>query len=94
VNLRPGTGDVPLSLAQSIVVEGAVVVTTAQRLAVLEAIKAVEMFRKLDVPVPGAVENTSFATCALWPPVVPVRQWRRRPTAREDGVRDSRYAVR
>lgn len=63
VDLPPGTGDVPLSLAQSIVVDGAVVVTTPQRLAVLEAGKAVEMFRKLDVPVLGVVENMSYAEC-------------------------------
>jgi len=64
VDLPPGTGDVPLSLAQSIVVDGAVVVTTPQRLAVLEAGKAVEMFRKLDVPILGLVENMAFAECA------------------------------
>lgn len=63
VDLPPGTGDVPLSLAQSIVVDGAIVVTTPQRLAVLEAAKAVEMFRKLDVPVLGIVENMAHAEC-------------------------------
>ncbi len=63
VDLPPGTGDVPLSLAQSIVVDGAVVVTTPQRLAAIEAGKAVEMFRKLDVPVLGVVENMAFAEC-------------------------------
>ncbi|HSJ23723.1 MAG TPA: Mrp/NBP35 family ATP-binding protein [Longimicrobiales bacterium] len=63
VDLPPGTGDVPLSLAQSIVVDGAVVVTTPQRLSVLEAAKAVEMFRKLDVAVLGVVENMSYAVC-------------------------------
>ena len=63
VDLPPGTGDVPLSLAQSIVVDGAVVVTTPQRLAVLEAGKALEMFRKLDVPVLGVVENMAYAEC-------------------------------
>ncbi|GMV04652.1 MAG: iron-sulfur cluster carrier protein [Gemmatimonadota bacterium] len=64
VDLPPGTGDVPLSLAQSIVVDGAVVVTTPQRLSVLEAAKAVRMFEKLDVPVLGVVENMSFAECS------------------------------
>lgn len=64
VDLPPGTGDVPLSLAQSVVVDGAVIVTTPQRLAVLEAGKAIEMFRKLDVPVLGIVENMSYAGCA------------------------------
>jgi ATP-binding protein involved in chromosome partitioning len=63
VDLPPGTGDVPLSLAQSIVVDGAVVVTTPQRLATIEAGKAIEMFRKLDVPVLGVVENMSHAVC-------------------------------
>lgn len=63
VDLPPGTGDVPLSLAQSIVVDGAVVVTTPQRLATLEAAKAIEMFVRLDVPVLGIVENMSYAVC-------------------------------
>jgi ATP-binding protein involved in chromosome partitioning len=63
VDLPPGTGDVPLSLAQSIVVDGAVVVTTPQRLAAVEAAKAAEMYRKLDVPLLGVVENMSWATC-------------------------------
>lgn len=63
VDLPPGTGDVPLSLAEAIEVDGAVVVTTPQRLAVLEAGKAIEMFRKLGVPVLGVVENMSEAVC-------------------------------
>lgn len=63
VDLPPGTGDVPLSLAQSVVVDGGVVVTTPQRLAVQEAEKAVTMFRKLDVPVLGIVENMSYSQC-------------------------------
>lgn len=63
VDLPPGTGDVPLSLAQSLVVDGAIVVTTPQRLAAQEAEKAIEMFRKLQVPVLGVVENMSYATC-------------------------------
>lgn len=64
VDLPPGTGDVPLSLAQSVVVDGAVVVTTPQRLSVQEAEKALGMFRKLDVPVLGVVENMSYSLCA------------------------------
>ena len=62
VDLPPGTGDVPLSLAQSVVVDGAIVVTTPQRLASLEAAKAVAMFTTLRVPVLGVVENMSYAT--------------------------------
>lgn len=64
VDLPPGTGDVPLSLAQAVVVDGAIVVTTPQRLATLEAAKAVDMFRTLNVPVLGVVENMSRAACA------------------------------
>lgn len=63
VDLPPGTGDVPLTLAQTVVVDGAVVVTTPQRLAALEAAKAVEMFGKLGTPVLGVVENMSYALC-------------------------------
>lgn len=63
VDLPPGTGDVPLSLAQSIVLDGGIVVTTPQRLSALEAAKALEMFRKLDTPVLGVVENMSHAVC-------------------------------
>lgn len=63
VDLPPGTGDVPLSLAQAVVVDGGVVVTTPQRLSVQEAEKAVEMFRKLDTPVLGVVENMSYGLC-------------------------------
>lgn len=64
VDLPPGTGDVPLSLAQSVIVDGAVVITTPQRLSVLEARKAVEMFRKLEVPLLGLVENMAGAECS------------------------------
>jgi ATP-binding protein involved in chromosome partitioning len=64
VDLPPGTGDVPLSLAQAVVVDGGIVVTTPQWLAVQEAEKAVGMFRKLDVPVLGVVENMSYSLCA------------------------------
>lgn len=70
VDLPPGTGDVPLSLAQSVVVDGAIVVTTPQRLAALEAGKAIAMFETLEVPVFGVVENMSHATCDCG------RQWR------------------
>lgn len=57
VDLPPGTGDIPLSLVQSVEVSGAIVVTQPQRLAGVEAQKAGEMFAQLDVPVLGVVEN-------------------------------------
>lgn len=59
VDLPPGTGDVPLSLAQAVALSGAVVVTQPSRVAAAEARKAAEMFRTLEVPVLGVVENMS-----------------------------------
>jgi len=61
VDLPPGTGDVPLSLAQAVELSGAVVVTQPARVATAEARKAVEMFRTLEVPVLGVVENMAGA---------------------------------
>ena len=61
VDLPPGTGDIPLSLAQAIVLSGAVVVTQPPRLAAVEARKAAGMFRSLEVPVLGIVENMTGA---------------------------------
>jgi ATP-binding protein involved in chromosome partitioning len=59
VDLPPGTGDIALSLAQSVVLSGAVVVTQPPRVAAAEARKAAQMFRTLEVPVLGVVENMS-----------------------------------
>ena len=64
VDMPPGTGDIQLSLAQSVKVNGAVVVTTPQDVALLDARKGIEMFRKVDVPLLGVVENMSTHVCA------------------------------
>ena len=61
IDLPPGTGDIPLSLAQSIVMSGAVIVTQPPRVAAAEARKAGEMFRSLEIPVLGVVENMTGA---------------------------------
>ena len=63
VDLPPGTGDVQLSLCQSIPVTGAVVVSTPQDVALHVAQKAIAMFRKLNAPVLGIIENMSHYTC-------------------------------
>ena len=60
IDLPPGTGDVPLTLAQSLPLTGAVVVCTSQEVALLDAVRAVAMFRQLKVPILGMVENMSF----------------------------------
>ena len=63
VDLPPGTGDITLSMAQSVPVAGAVVVTTPQGVSVSDVRKAVMMFRQLNIPVLGAVENMSYFAC-------------------------------
>jgi ATP-binding protein involved in chromosome partitioning len=63
IDLPPGTGDIQLTLAQRIPVAGAVIVTTPQDIALLDARRALHMFRKVDVPVLGVVENMSTHIC-------------------------------
>jgi ATP-binding protein involved in chromosome partitioning len=63
VDLPPGTGDVALSMAQSVPMAGAVVVTTPQGVSVADVRKAVAMFRQLNIPVLGVVENMSYFVC-------------------------------
>ena len=64
VDMPPGTGDIQLTLAQKTTLAGAVIVTTPQDLALKDAIKGVEMFRKVSVPVLGIVENMSLHICS------------------------------
>lgn len=64
VDLPPGTGDIQLTMAQKIPVSGAVIVTTPQDIALLDAQKALNMFRKLEVPVLGVIENMAAHVCA------------------------------
>lgn len=64
VDLPPGTGDIQLTLAQRVPVAGSVVVTTPQDIALADAIKGIEMFRKVDVAVLGIVENMAVHVCS------------------------------
>lgn len=63
IDMPPGTGDIQLTLAQRIPVTGAVIVTTPQHIALLDAQKGMEMFFKTDIPVIGVVENMALHTC-------------------------------
>lgn len=63
VDMPPGTGDIQLTLSQQVAVSGAVIVTTPQNIALADAIKGIEMFRKVDIPILGVVENMSFFEC-------------------------------
>ncbi|MGM8897587.1 MULTISPECIES: iron-sulfur cluster carrier protein ApbC [unclassified Psychrobacter] len=64
IDMPPGTGDIQLTLAQRIPVTGAVIVTTPQHIALLDAQKGVEMFNKTSIPVLGVVENMALHTCS------------------------------
>ena len=63
VDMPPGTGDIHLSVAQTLAVRGAVVVTTPQKVALADAIKAVSMFRAVNIPIIGCVENMGAFAC-------------------------------
>jgi ATP-binding protein involved in chromosome partitioning len=63
VDMPPGTGDIQLTMAQRVPLSGAVVVTTPQEIALLDARKGLMMFRKVEVPVLGVVENMSVHVC-------------------------------
>ncbi len=63
VDLPPGTGDIQLSLSQMIPLSGAVIVATPQRVALEDAAKAIAMFRKVNVPILGVVENMAYLKC-------------------------------
>jgi ATP-binding protein involved in chromosome partitioning len=64
VDMPPGTGDIQLTLAQRVPLSGAIIVTTPQDIALLDARKGIEMFRKVEIPVLGIVENMSTHICS------------------------------
>jgi ATP-binding protein involved in chromosome partitioning len=63
IDMPPGTGDVQLTMAQQVPLSGAIIVSTPQDLALIDARKGLNMFRKVDVPVLGIIENMSYFIC-------------------------------
>lgn len=63
IDLPPGTGDAPLTMAQTIPITGILIVTTPQEVAMNVAVKAIGMFNKLNVPIVGVIENMSYLQC-------------------------------
>jgi ATP-binding protein involved in chromosome partitioning len=64
IDLPPGTGDIQLTMSQKIPVSGSIIVTTPQDIALLDCKKGIEMFRKVNIPVFGVVENMSVHICS------------------------------
>jgi ATP-binding protein involved in chromosome partitioning len=64
IDMPPGTGDIQLTLAQRIPVSGAVIVTTPQHIALLDAQKGIELFNKVSIPVLGVIENMALHVCS------------------------------
>ena len=64
IDMPPGTGDIQLTLAQRIPVSGAVIVTTPQHIALLDAQKGIELFNKVNIPVLGVIENMALHVCS------------------------------
>jgi ATP-binding protein involved in chromosome partitioning len=64
IDMPPGTGDIQITLAQKVPVTGAVIVTTPQDIALLDAKKGIEMFRKVNVPILGVIENMALHICS------------------------------
>lgn len=63
IDMPPGTGDIALTLSQAVPIAGAVIVCTPQEVALLDAVKAISMFRKVNIPIAGMVENMSGFVC-------------------------------
>ncbi len=72
VDMPPGTGDIQLTLAQKVPVAGAVIVTTPQDIALLDAKRGFKMFERVDVPVLGIIENMSLHVCSKCGHVEPI----------------------
>jgi ATP-binding protein involved in chromosome partitioning len=64
IDLPPGTGDVVLSLSQTVPVAGAIVVTTPQQVSLADTRRAIAMYKKLNIPPIGIIENMSYFVCA------------------------------
>ena len=72
IDMPPGTGDTQLTLAQKVPVSGAIIVTTPQDIALLDARKGLKMFEKVDIPILGIVENMSTHVCSECGHVEPI----------------------
>ncbi|MBO4343045.1 MAG: Mrp/NBP35 family ATP-binding protein [Clostridia bacterium] len=87
VDMPPGTGDVPLTVFQSIPLDGIIIVTSPQELVSLVVSKAVNMAKKMNIPIIGVIENMSYVTCPDCGKVIEIfGKSKSEQTAREQGV--------
>ena len=63
IDMPPGTGDIQITLSQKLDFAGAVIVSTPQDIALIDAVKGVNMFKKVNVPILGIIENMSYYLC-------------------------------
>ena len=63
IDMPPGTGDIQLTLSQKLNLDGVVIVSTPQDIALIDAVKGVNMFKRVDVPILGIIENMSYYLC-------------------------------
>ncbi|KAG0175117.1 hypothetical protein DFQ28_005028 [Apophysomyces sp. BC1034] len=63
IDMPPGTGDVQLTISQQVVLDGAVIISTPQDIALIDVVKGTNMFKKVDVPILGVVQNMSMFIC-------------------------------
>lgn len=63
IDMPPGTGDIQITLSQKLKIDGAVIVSTPQDIALIDAVKGVNMFKRVDVPILGIIENMSYYIC-------------------------------
>jgi ATP-binding protein involved in chromosome partitioning len=78
LDLPPGTGDIQLTIVQTVSVDGVVIVTTPQEVALIDARKAVSMFAKVNVPILGLIENMAWFECDAGKKILSLRRRRRR----------------
>ena len=84
VDMPPGTGDAQLTLAQNVPLKGAIIISTPQDLSLIDARRGLAMFKKVNVPVLGIVENMSYFQCPhCGTQVRYFRPWRRAPRGRK-----------